>query len=85
MIDVHGLEHVMRFLSHGWFLFPSWYFAGTTKVRNLDNNIGSLAVKLTKDDLKEIHDAMPIGAVGGQREYDMFSQYVWKSANTPPQ
>ncbi|GMY27312.1 perakine reductase-like [Fagus crenata] len=57
---------------------------GTTKVRNLDDNIGSLAVKLTEEDLKEIHDAVPINEVGGQREYDMFSQYVWKSANTPP-
>ena len=68
----------------GWSLFPSWNFIGTTKVRNLDDNIGSLAVKLTEEDLKEIHDAVPINEVGGQREYDMFSQYVWKSANTPP-
>ncbi|KAI9196957.1 hypothetical protein LWI28_028515 [Acer negundo] len=33
---------------------------GTTKVKNLDNNIGSLALKLTEDNLKEICDAVPI-------------------------
>ncbi|XVF28764.1 hypothetical protein REPUB_Repub15cG0058900 [Reevesia pubescens] len=33
---------------------------GTTKIKNLENNIGSLAVKLTHDDLKEICDIVPI-------------------------
>nr|CAD1819822.1 unnamed protein product [Ananas comosus var. bracteatus] len=31
---------------------------GTTKIRNLDSNIGSLKVKLTKEDMKEICDAV---------------------------
>ncbi|BBG92383.1 hypothetical protein Prudu_000107 [Prunus dulcis] len=38
---------------------------GTTKVKNLDINIGSLDVKLTEEDLKEICDAVPIDEVGG--------------------
>ncbi|CAL5397457.1 unnamed protein product [Camellia sinensis] len=32
---------------------------GTTKIKNLDENIGAVRVKLTKDDLKEIFDAVP--------------------------
>ncbi|KAK0608756.1 hypothetical protein LWI29_035445 [Acer saccharum] len=42
---------------------------GTTKVKNLDDNIGSLALKLTEDNLKEICDAVPIDEVGGSREF----------------
>ncbi|OAY55691.1 perakine reductase [Manihot esculenta] len=57
---------------------------GTTKLNNLENNIGSLAVELTQEDLKEICNAVPIDEVGGQREYEMFSSYVYKLANTPP-
>ncbi|XP_002517067.2 perakine reductase isoform X1 [Ricinus communis] len=56
---------------------------GTTKLKNLENNIGSLTVKLTEEDLKEISDAVPINEVGGRREYDMFANYVYKLANTP--
>lgn len=56
---------------------------GTTKVKNLDINIGSLDVKLTEEDLKEICDAVPIDEVGGEREYEVFSKYVWNFANTP--
>lgn len=53
-------------------------------MNNLENNIGSLAVELTQEDLKEICNAAPIDEVGGQREYEMFSSYVYKLANTPP-
>ncbi|GMY27311.1 perakine reductase-like [Fagus crenata] len=56
---------------------------GTTKVRNLDNNIGSLAVKLSEDDLKEICDAVPIDEFVGDRQISL-PQYAWKFANTPP-
>ncbi|KAL4297757.1 hypothetical protein GQ457_12G003760 [Hibiscus cannabinus] len=55
----------------------------TTKIKNLENNIGSLGVKLTEDDLKEISDAVPIEEVGGKREYDVFTDYCYKFANTP--
>ncbi|KAF5466068.1 hypothetical protein F2P56_016025 [Juglans regia] len=57
---------------------------GTTKVKNLDNNIGSLALKLTPEDLKEISDSVPINEVEGERETEVFAQYAWKVANTPP-
>ncbi|XP_075653892.1 perakine reductase-like [Castanea sativa] len=56
---------------------------GTTQVKNLDNNIGSLEVKLTQEDLKEICDAVPINEVGGERCPATLSKYTWKVANTP--
>ncbi|KAJ0080609.1 hypothetical protein Patl1_23324 [Pistacia atlantica] len=57
---------------------------GTTKIKNLDNNIGSLLVKLTKENLKEISDAIPIAEVAGDRAYDSMRNVTWKFANTPP-
>ncbi|KAI3459426.1 hypothetical protein Pfo_016089 [Paulownia fortunei] len=56
---------------------------GTTKIKNLEENIGSLAVKLTAEDLKEIGGAIPIDEVGGEREYGIFSKYTYRLANTP--
>ncbi|KAL6185007.1 hypothetical protein ACLB2K_041142 [Fragaria x ananassa] len=56
---------------------------GTTKVKNLDINVGSVNVKLTEEDLREISDAVPIGEVGGDREFELFSKLVWNYANTP--
>ncbi|OMO85561.1 Aldo/keto reductase [Corchorus olitorius] len=56
---------------------------GTTKVKNIINNIGSLAVKLTQEDLKEISDAVPLDEVSGHRTWGIFSEYAWKFANTP--
>uniref|UniRef100_A0A7N2L657 NADP-dependent oxidoreductase domain-containing protein n=1 Tax=Quercus lobata TaxID=97700 RepID=A0A7N2L657_QUELO len=58
---------------------------GTTKIKNLDDNIGSLNVKLTEDDLKEITDAVPIEEVAGGRSYQSMDHFLWKFANTPPQ
>ncbi|KAB2014629.1 hypothetical protein ES319_D09G239700v1 [Gossypium barbadense] len=55
----------------------------TTKIKNLESNIGSLTLKLTKDDLKEMCDAVPIEEVNGEREYDVFAEYSYKFANTP--
>lgn len=57
---------------------------GTTKLKNFENNIGSLNVKLTQEDLKEISDAVPVEEIAGEREYDSISQYLWKFATTPP-
>ncbi|KAJ0093928.1 hypothetical protein Patl1_25289 [Pistacia atlantica] len=56
---------------------------GTTKLKNLDSNIGALAVKLTEEDLKEISDAVPIDKVSGQRDMDAMANYSWKFADTP--
>ncbi|KAL6192221.1 hypothetical protein ACLB2K_038606 [Fragaria x ananassa] len=56
---------------------------GTTKLKNLDINVGSLEVKLTEEDLNEICDAVPIDEIGGDREYEVFSKFVWNNASTP--
>ncbi|XP_077249200.1 perakine reductase-like [Tasmannia lanceolata] len=57
---------------------------GTTKIKNLNDNIGSLKVMLTEDDLKEISDAVPIDEVGGPRYLFGSSNVSWEFANTPP-
>ncbi|XP_041018550.1 probable aldo-keto reductase 1 [Juglans microcarpa x Juglans regia] len=57
---------------------------GTTKIKNLDNNIGSLKVKLTREALKEISDAVPIEEVAGGRSFINTNHLQWKFANTPP-
>ncbi|KAF8017972.1 hypothetical protein BT93_H3003 [Corymbia citriodora subsp. variegata] len=56
---------------------------GTTKIKNLDDNIGSFKVKLMEEDLKEISDAVPISEVAGSRSYDSMVHATWKFANTP--
>lgn len=60
-----------------------WCFLGTTKIKNLEANIGSLALKLTPEELKEIGGAIPVDQVGGEREYAIFSKYAYRVANTP--
>ncbi|TXG65916.1 hypothetical protein EZV62_007191 [Acer yangbiense] len=57
---------------------------GTTKIKNLDNNIGCIKVKLTNEDLQEISAAVPINEVAGERNTDNAFSCTWKFANTPP-
>ncbi|KAG2694087.1 hypothetical protein I3760_08G124900 [Carya illinoinensis] len=68
-------------LEHGNDVVP---IPGTTKIKNLDSNIGSLKVKLSEEDLKEISDAVPIEEVAGSRSYQNMEHFQWKFANTPP-
>ncbi|XP_010279258.1 PREDICTED: probable aldo-keto reductase 1 [Nelumbo nucifera] len=56
---------------------------GTTKIKNLDQNIGSVVVKLTEEDLREISDAIPINEVAGARTYENMLHWSWKFADTP--
>lgn len=56
---------------------------GTTKIKNLDTNIGSLSLKLKEEDLKEITDAVPLDQVAGDKTYAHASHVQWKFANTP--
>ncbi|XP_035539490.1 perakine reductase-like isoform X1 [Juglans regia] len=67
-------------LHQGEDIFP---IPGTTKVGNIDDNIGSLSVKLSEDDLKEICEAVPFHEVFGERSAPALSQFSWKFANTP--
>ncbi|KAH9687938.1 Aldo ket red domain-containing protein [Citrus sinensis] len=57
---------------------------GTTKIKNLEDNIVSLTVKLTNKDPKEISDAVPTEEVAGGRYPDSFDKTSWNFANTPP-
>ncbi|KAL5702190.1 palmitoyltransferase akr1 [Ranunculus cassubicifolius] len=57
---------------------------GTTKIKNLDDNIGSVGVKLSEADLKEISEAVPIDEVAGTRNHEHMYSFTWKFANTPP-
>ncbi|KAM6545499.1 hypothetical protein CsatB_026235 [Cannabis sativa] len=56
---------------------------GTTKVKNLANNVGSLAVKLSEEDMKEICDALPINDVSGERDFEVLTKFSWQFADTP--
>lgn len=56
---------------------------GTTKIKNLDENIGSVRVKLTKDNARQISDAVPILEVAGPRIYESFLRVSYKFADTP--
>ncbi|KAL6968878.1 hypothetical protein U1Q18_049154 [Sarracenia purpurea var. burkii] len=56
---------------------------GTTKIKNLDENLGSLRVKLTKDDVEEISNAVPINEVAGSRVNDTLYPVTYKFADTP--
>lgn len=56
---------------------------GTTKTKNLDANIGSLGVKLTHEDVKEISNAIPPDEVNGERELSFISGYCYKLITTP--
>ncbi|MED6123552.1 palmitoyltransferase akr1 [Stylosanthes scabra] len=58
---------------------------GTTKIKNLDQNIGALSVKLSEEDLREISEAVPIDDVAGGRYLtERHAKASWKFANTPP-
>ncbi|KAF7843653.1 putative aldo-keto reductase 1 [Senna tora] len=57
---------------------------GTTKIKNLDENIGALEVKLCEAEIKEISEAVPIGEVAGERFYNGRIDFGWMYANTPP-
>ncbi|XP_028754616.1 probable aldo-keto reductase 1 [Neltuma alba] len=57
---------------------------GTTKIKNLDQNVGALAVKLSDEDLREISEMVPIDEVAGDRYFDKLDKLGWRVANTPP-
>ncbi|KAK3440728.1 hypothetical protein EUGRSUZ_B01003 [Eucalyptus grandis] len=57
---------------------------GTTKVKNLEDNISSVALKLSQDQMREICEVVAVNEVSGERELESFAKYSWKNANTPP-
>ncbi|RDX77968.1 putative aldo-keto reductase 1, partial [Mucuna pruriens] len=57
---------------------------GTTKIKNLDQNIDALSLKFTESDLREISEAVPIDDVAGTRHFSGNTKLSWKFASTPP-
>lgn len=57
---------------------------GTTKLKNLQENVGALAVKLTLEELKEIANAMPKNEVIGDQYLDEFMHSTWMHVTSPP-
>jgi len=57
---------------------------GTTKIKNLDDNIGSFKLKLTEEEIKEISDVVSINDVAGSRALVGAEINTWKYGNTPP-
>ncbi|XP_029126962.1 probable aldo-keto reductase 1 isoform X2 [Cajanus cajan] len=57
---------------------------GTTKIKNLDQNIGALSMKFTENDSREISEAVPINDVAGTRHFSGNDKISWKCAYTPP-
>ncbi|XP_035840603.1 probable aldo-keto reductase 4 isoform X2 [Helianthus annuus] len=55
---------------------------GTTKIENLKQNIGSVFVKLTTEDMSELE--LIAAVVKGDRYSPAVMQDTWKYANTPP-
>ncbi|KAL3691723.1 hypothetical protein R1sor_005374 [Riccia sorocarpa] len=55
---------------------------GTTKLKNLEENIGALKIKLTPEEIKAVEDAVPVEEVKGDRYADMSK--TWKFNSSPP-
>ncbi|KAG8369555.1 hypothetical protein BUALT_Bualt14G0025600 [Buddleja alternifolia] len=55
---------------------------GTTKIQNLNQNIGALSVKLTPEDMAELEFIASAGAVKG--DLNRADYRTWKNSDTPP-
>ncbi|GMP40884.1 hypothetical protein CsSME_00011168 [Camellia sinensis var. sinensis] len=56
---------------------------GTTKMKNLDENIGAVRVKFDIKYLKEISDVVPINKVAGVRIHGIFARVSYEFSDTP--
>ena len=54
----------------------------TTKIENLNQNVGALSVKLTPDEMAELESYAAAGEVMGDRYAQMDN--TWKDSETPP-
>ncbi|KAL2622328.1 hypothetical protein R1flu_002533 [Riccia fluitans] len=57
---------------------------GTTKVKNLEENVGALGFKLSKEDLAEIEAAVPVEQVAGDRYPEASMQLTWRYTHSAP-
>ena len=56
---------------------------GTTKIENLNQNIGALSLKLTPEEMAELEAIASADAVKGDR-YDQGNTLIWNNSDTPP-
>ncbi|KAH9326999.1 hypothetical protein KI387_007177 [Taxus chinensis] len=57
---------------------------GTTKVKNLEENINALFVKLKPEEIKEIEEIVASGNVYGDRYGSAEVDFTWINSETPP-
>eukprot|EP00253_Pinus_taeda_P018793 PITA_18793 len=57
---------------------------GTTKVKNLEENIGALSVKITSNEMKEIENILSNYGFSGNRVADDNKDFTWMNSETPP-
>ena len=55
---------------------------GTTKLKNFDENVGSLRVTLSKEDIIEIESLFHADAIAGDRVDHIYVSYL--NSDTPP-
>ncbi|RVW24312.1 putative aldo-keto reductase 2 [Vitis vinifera] len=55
---------------------------GTTKIENLNQNIGALSVKLTPEEMAELESIASADVVKGDRYQT--TTFTWKNSDTPP-
>jgi hypothetical protein len=53
-------------------------------VKNLEENIGALSVKLTHEEMKEIENVLSTCGVFGDRYGDDHKEFLWPNSETPP-
>jgi len=57
---------------------------GTTKIANLDSNIGALGVSLSKEDMEELEAAVPVHEIAGDRYNEDNMGATFQYASSPP-
>jgi aryl-alcohol dehydrogenase-like predicted oxidoreductase len=57
-------------MGHGDDIVP---IPGTTKVKNLEENVAAAEIELTEDDLRRLDEVAPKGVAAGDRYADMSS------------
>lgn len=57
---------------------------GTTKVKNLEENIGAVSVEITAEEMKEIENVLSTCGFSGDRSNKDHMDLTWLNAETPP-
>ncbi|THG14489.1 probable aldo-keto reductase 2 [Camellia sinensis] len=57
---------------------------GTTKIENLNNNIGALSVKLSVEDMAQLESIASTDVVKGDRYGSVSMNFAWNYTDTPP-